>query len=246
MLPIVVHRRHDRARSRKEAASCQEALASLSHRRQACGPLAGASPPARAANRRRCPLRCGLARALFHRRERLPDPPDRRRHREVARGHRPHGQACRRAWRVHHRPWRRHVAGRAGGWSGAAARYLEVLQPPSRVERARALGDRRAGHRARRAERRAEATRRAIRAGHLHGESRHHRRHDQQQLVRCPVRPVREDDRSCARAGGGALGWITGPSPPADWPGTRSCLPRRHPRGDVLPDRAPGREGVRG
>ena len=96
---------------------------------------------------------------------------------------------------------RRHVAGRPGDRRRPAARHLEVLQPHPRGERRRALGARRAGHRARRAERAAEAARPALRARHLHREPRHHRRHDGQQLQRRALGAVRQDDRSRARAG---------------------------------------------
>ena len=77
-----------------------------------------------------------------------------------------------------HRARRRHVAGRPGDRRRPRRRHLEVLQPHPRGERRRALGARRAGHRARRAERAAQAARPSLRARYLHREPRHDRRHD--------------------------------------------------------------------
>ena len=91
-------------------------------------------------------------------------------------------------------------AGQAIG-AGLDRRHVEVPQPRARAERRRALGARRAGHRARRAERAAAPARPALRARHLDRQPRHHRRHDGQQLERRALGALRQDHRSRPRAG---------------------------------------------
>ena len=96
-------------------------------------------------------------------------------------------------------------AGQAIG-SGVDRRYLEVLQPPPGGEYRRAMGTRRAWHRARRVERDAPAGRPSLCAGHLDGQPRHARRDDGQQLRRRPLGALWQDHRSRARAARGPVG----------------------------------------
>ena len=81
--------------------------------------------------------------------------------------------------------------------------YNRVLE----VNAGRALGARRAGHRAGRTERATGAAGAALRAGHFHRQPRHHRRHDGQQFERRAQRALRQDHRSRAGADGRAVGW---------------------------------------
>ena len=141
-------------------------------------------------------------------------------------------------------PGRRHVQ-RASHWRRTAPRHVEVLQPDPRAERSGALGDRGAGHRARRAERATQAAWVALCAGYLHGESRHDRRHGQQQLLRRQVGLVREDDRPCSRARHGAVRRITGAPAAAESRGAGGRLRGRHARSTVLSHRPAGGARVR-
>ena len=112
---------------------------------------------------------------------------------------------------------------RGGGTSQAGQAIGEGLQVDTskyfnrllEVNVGGALGARRAGHRARRAERRASAARPALRAGHLDRQPRHRRRHDGQQLERRALGAVRQDDRSRARAARRAVGRLGRPLPAA-------------------------------
>ena len=91
----------------------------------------------------------------------------------------------------------------------------KYLNRDPRAERRRALGARRAGHRARRAERRAAPARAALRARRLHRQPRHGRRHDGQQLERRALGALRQDHRPRARAGRGAVRRLAGALRPA-------------------------------
>ena len=80
------------------------------------------------------------------------------------------------------------------------------------------------------------AARPPVRAGHLHRQPRHHRRHDGQQLQRRALGALRQDDRPRARAGRRAVrrfAWrASRPLTPAE---LDDDLPRRDARGGVLP-----------
>ena len=184
----------------------------------------------------RGPLRHGLARALFHRRQRLPDRAARRR------------RAANRA-RMSSAPSRSAASTavpltmRGGGTSQAGQAIGDGLQIDTskyfnrllEVNVARALGARRARHRARRAERRAAAARPAVRARHLDREPRHRRRHDGQQLERRALGAVRQDHRPRARAGRRAVGRLASSHfRPLDAARARRVCARRHARGAVL------------
>ena len=97
---------------------------------------------------------------------------------------------------------RRNVAGRPGRRQRRHPRHVEVRQPAAGGRRRAAHRARRAGHRARRAERAAQAAQPALRARHLHGQPRHARRHDGQQLRRRAVGAVRHHAAPRPRAAG--------------------------------------------
>ena len=99
------------------------------------------------------------ARALFHRRERLPDPAARRGGREVPRRRRAGRDALREAPLPGDDEGRRHVASRAGDRQRPRHRHVELFQSHPRSESGRALGPRRARRRAGRAERGAASAR---------------------------------------------------------------------------------------
>ena len=135
----------------------------------------------------------------------------------------------------HHHARRRHVAGRPGHRRRPAGRHLEVLQPHAGSERGRALGARRAGHRAGRTERATGAARPALRARHLHRQPRHHRRHDGQQFRRRAQRALRQNHRSRPGTDGRALRRQRRPLPRDS---AQRSPHRRHAGSRLLPHRA--------
>ena len=166
------------------------------------------------------------ARAVFDRRERLPDPAARRRGREVARRRGADGDDLREASMPLDDERRRYVASRSGHWQRRHRRYVEVFQPGARSESCRALGAGRARCRAGRVERGASPARAPLCARHLDGESRHRRRHDGEQLRRRALGALRKDDRSRARAARRALGRIARAFPGrSTGTSSRSCAP---------------------
>ena len=159
------------------------------------------SAGARGSDRGRSPIRPRLARALLHRRQRLPDRAARRRRPAHARGRRADGRRSRARHGVS-------ITARGGGTSQAGQaigaglqldtskyfnRVLEVnvAERWAWVEPGVVLDELNAH---------AAAARPAVRARHLHRQPRHRRRHDRQQLERRAVGAVRQDDRSRARA----------------------------------------------
>ena len=108
--------------------------------------------------------------------------------------------------RADHAARRRHVAGRAGHRRRPRRRHVEVPEPhPGHRSRPARTARVAAGRRARRAERGAQAARPALRARRVHGQPRHRRRHDRQQLQRRAVGRLRQDHRPRARAPGRAV-----------------------------------------
>ena len=103
---------------------------------------------------------------------------------------------------------RRHVASWSGDRGGPHRGHVKVPQSPARSSDRGTVGARRAWHRPRRAQRRPAAARPPFRARYFHGEPRDRRRHDGEQLQRCAVGPLRQDDRSRDRARRRAVGRI--------------------------------------
>ena len=187
------HLRHPASHEVAEDGDHREVRGSLAPRR--------AQTRARTADRGRGPLRHGLARALFHRRQRLPDRAARRRRAADARGCR--ARRCEIA--------ARHgvsITARGGGTSQAGQaigaglqldsskyfnRILEVnaAERWARVEPGVVLDELNA---------QLQAARPALRARHLDRQPRDRRRHDRQQLERRALGPLRQDHRPRPRA----------------------------------------------
>ena len=108
------------------------------------------------------------------------------------------------------------------------------------------MGARRARRRPGRIERGAPAASLALRARHLHGEPRHRGRHDRQQFQRRAIGSVRQDDRSRARARGGAGRREHRASSCPRAPRARSRLRRPGTGGRRPPDGAHARSRLRG
>ena len=165
------------------------------------------SARSRVADRRRGAVRRRLARALLHRRQRLPDRAARRRrsaHRARtsmrAVQHLRRGTACRsrRAAAAPRRPARRSAPASCStprSISTACSRS-NADERWARVEPGVVLDELNAA---------LQAARPALRARRLDGQPRHRRRHDGQQLERRALGALRQDHRSRARAAGRAV-----------------------------------------
>ena len=195
------------------------------------GGRGGAAARPRGVDRRRRPVRQGLARPVLDRRQRLSNRAARGGRATLARRHRSRRAALPQASLSTHHARRRDLTGGSGDRRRHPDRHLEVLQPDSRAERRGALGAGRAGHRARRAQRGAAAARLALRPGHLHRQPRHDRRHDGEQLERRALGPLRQDHRSRARSASGALGRLARAcAPPDAVPNSRRAARARRSR----------------
>ena len=92
----------------------------------------------------------------------------------------------------------------------------------------------------------AQGARTAIRTRHLDRQPRHGRRHDGQQFERRALGPLRQDDRSCARAGGRARPMARSRiSAPLSHDGARGEVRRRGSRSGVLSSGPAPRAGAR-